>query len=81
MSDMLQALTWASALGFTAYVTNVWGNLLLTRKNHLGFYIRIVPNILWGAYAWKTLDLFLLVNSVTFLAINTHGVLKWRRER
>lgn len=78
---MFESLTYASLFGFFAYVTNVWGNILLTRKNYLGFYIRIVPNVLWGVYAWATSDLFLFINSVTFFAINTHGVWKWKNER
>lgn len=68
------------AIGFGGFVTNVAGNMLLTAKNSHGWWVRIVSNALWLAYAGVTSSFAVTANAVVFSAINVYGWIKWRRE-
>lgn len=69
------------SVGFAAFITNLVGNLMLARKSERGWWIRIIANFLWFAYAWETAGIAMIANSVTFLGINIYALLKWRGER
>lgn len=68
-------------VGIFAFITNVIGNLMLTRKNEHGYSIRIVSIVLWFIYAYNTASLAMTLNSITFFGINVYGLRRWRRER
>lgn len=68
-------------MGLLAFATNVWGNILLTRKSERGWWVRIVSIVLWFIYARNTSSLAMTANSVTFFGINCYGMWKWRKER
>jgi nicotinamide riboside transporter PnuC len=65
-------------VGFAAFLTNVVGNLLLTRKHIAGWAVRLVSITLWGIYAWDTASPSLLANACTFFLINCYGWHHWR---
>lgn len=66
--------------GFAAFVTNVWGNLLLARKSTRGWHLRIVSIVLWGVYGVAAASWPNIVNAATFFLINLYGLWKWRQE-
>ncbi len=66
-------------VGFAGFGTNVLGNLLLTYKNRHGWWVRIVSNGLWCAYAGTTQSWPIIANAVVFSAINVHGWWKWSK--
>ena len=39
------------AIGYAAFLTNVFGALLLARMNAWGWVARLVANVLWVTYA------------------------------
>jgi nicotinamide riboside transporter PnuC len=62
------------------FVTNVVGNMLLTRKSAHGWCVRIVSNLLWTVYAGTAASLSMNVNHGVFFLVNVYGWWKWRRE-
>lgn len=73
-------LTWVDVLGFGAFVLNVWGNWLLTRKSSNGWVVRIVAIVLWGAYGVGAASWPNIVNAITFFGINCVGWWKWKHQ-
>lgn len=71
----------SESIGMTGFVTNVAGNMLLTRKNKHGWWIRIVSNLLWTVYAGTTASFSMNVNHGVFFVINIYGWWKWAREQ
>lgn len=67
-----------NVLGFAAFLLNVWGNILLTRKSRNGWYVRIASILLWGAYGIGAASWPNVANAVVFLGINGYGLWKWR---
>lgn len=67
-------------IGFCGFATNVAGNMLLTAKSQHGWWIRIVSNALWLAYAGATASFAVTANAIVFSAINIYGWRKWSRE-
>lgn len=65
-------------IGYVAFLTNVLGNLLLTRKNIAGWPVRIVSIVCWAVYGVSAESGPILVNAVTFLRINLYGWWNWR---
>lgn len=71
-------MTLWDVIGYVAFVTNVAGNLLLTRKNaKIGFAVRLIPNVLWFAHGLVQQDGAIVANAVTFFVINSLGILGW----
>jgi hypothetical protein len=68
------------ALGWLAFVLNVWGNLALTSKGVSGWIIRLACNVCWVPYAIATGAWALLANHLLFMGINAYGWWKWTRE-
>lgn len=68
------------AIGFAGFTTNVAGNMLLTAKNPHGWWIRIISNALWLAYAGATSSLAVTANAIVFSVINVYGWWKWSRQ-
>ncbi len=73
-------LSWYDIAGFAAFLSNVYGNLLLARQRADGWYVRIVSILLWGLYGWSTASLPMLANAATFLGINIYGLYKWKKK-
>jgi len=67
-------------IGFTAFVLNVSGNLMLAWKSRWGWLVRIAAIICWGAYAVSIASWPMIANSVTFFAINCVGFYRWQKE-
>lgn len=72
-------LVW-NILGWVAAVLNVWGNLALTTKGLRGWIIRIACNLCWMPYGIYTRAWALCANHLLFVAINSYGWWKWRRD-
>ena len=70
----------SEAIGFAGFATNVAGNLLLTRKNKHGWWVRIVSNALWLMYG-SAASLPVMANAIVFTGINIWGGWAWRKER
>lgn len=68
------------SIGMAGFVTNVAGNMLLTRKNTHGWWVRIVSNLLWTIYAGAEGSISVNVNHGVFFALNIYGWWKWRKE-
>ena len=75
--------TIVEVVGFAAFLTNVAGNLLLTRLSIWGWPVRIVSIVLWGTYAvnLESPSLPLFANACTFFAINCYGWRNWYTKR
>jgi hypothetical protein len=69
------------AIGMFGFATNVAGNLLLTARSQHGWWVRIVSNGLWLAYAGSTASYAVTANAIVFSGINVYGWWKWSRER
>lgn len=67
------------SIGMAGFVTNVAGNMLLTRKNSHGWWVRIVSNALWTVYAGTAASFSLNVNHGVFFLINVYGWWRWRK--
>lgn len=74
-------MTIVEAVGYTAFIANVAGNLMLAKQNLWGWVVRLVTNVLWIGYAvniegggpmW--------LNHVAFFAINVYGFTEWKRK-
>jgi nicotinamide riboside transporter PnuC len=77
MMELLDAITWAEWVGAVATITNIWGNLALTKLKTRGWAIRLLTNVLfivYSAHVWGGWPM--MVNHVTFFVINIVG---WRR--
>lgn len=74
-------ISWYDAFGFTAFLSNVYGNFLLAQKRTDGWYVRIISIILWGIYGYNTMSLPMIANAITFLCINIYGLRKWKKEK
>ena len=75
-------LAWlVEAVGFVAFATNVWANILIARKSETGWVVRLVSNAFWFAFGIAALSLANILNAVTFAVINVYGLRRWRRER
>lgn len=66
-------------VGVSGFVTNVYGNFLVARKNIYGWYWRILAIMLWGMYAYLLNGYAGMFNSVVFVGINIYGIYSWRR--
>jgi hypothetical protein len=73
--------TWAESVGFAAFLLNVWGNWLMTKRDARGWWVRIACNFVQLAYAALILSPSLVVSAVVFLGINVKGIVEWRRPR
>lgn len=69
----------AESIGLAGFATNVVGNMLLTRKNVHGWWIRILSNTLWSVYSWHEMTLSVSLNHLVFFGINVYGWHKWRK--
>jgi len=67
------------AWGIAAFLSNVVGNVLLTRKVWHGWWVRILSITLWFVYAQQVSSLAMTLNAVTFFGINCYGLWAWRR--
>ncbi len=71
-----------NTLGYIAFVLNVAGNLMLARKNIVGWIVRLVTNVVWVAYAVQVEGGFeqpMALNHLTFFGINIYGWWHWHR--
>jgi hypothetical protein len=67
----------ADAIGWLAFILNVWGNLSLTKLSAKGWIIRLASNGMWliysaGVGAWP-----LFGNHAVFTLINIYGYWSW----
>lgn len=69
------------AIGMAGFLTNLAGNLLLTKKNKHGWWIRIVSNMLWTVYAGTTASFSVNINHVVFFFLNIYGWYNWSKNR
>lgn len=68
------------AVGYTAFITNVAGNLMLARLNVWGWIVRLLTNVLWIVYAIQIESGGpMWLNHLTFFAINVYGFRTWKR--
>ena len=70
----------AESIGMVGFITNVIGNVLVTRKNRNGWWVRIVSNLLWTVYAGSTASLSVNVNHGVFFLLNVYGWWRWSRD-
>jgi hypothetical protein len=68
-------------IGIAGFLTNVGGNILIGRKSEHGYPVRLLSNALWVAYAWSAMSPSVVLNAVTFSALNVWYWRAWRRER
>lgn len=74
-------MTITEVIGFSAFLTNVAGNLMLAWQTIWGWVVRLISISLWFAYAYDTASAPLIANAVTFFCINCFGIWKWKRDR
>ncbi len=61
-----------------ATALSLTGALLISFQLFYGYYIWIVGNILWVAFAYKHKHYGLLVLSVSYFFINIIGLIRWQ---
>lgn len=64
-------------IGFAAFLSNVAGNIMLTRKIRAGWIVRLFSITVWGIYATLIPSPSLLANAITFFGINCYGFWNW----
>jgi hypothetical protein len=73
-------ITWVEWVGCAAFVTNVWGNLMLARLKTGGWVVRLLTNVIWVIYSWHTNGGWpLMLNHLVFFYINVDGWIRWSR--
>lgn len=66
------------AIGWSAALLNVLGNLMLTGRDRKGWLVRLAVNALWLPYAFAVPAWPLAANHIAFAAINVAGWWRWR---
>lgn len=73
-------ITVVEAVGYTAFIANVVGNLMLARLNVWGWIVRLLTNVLWIVYAIQIESGGpMWLNHLTFFSINVYGFRTWKR--
>lgn len=72
-------MSFVEVIGYVAFLTNVFGALLLARMNAWGWVARLVANVLWVAYAVQIEGGGpMWVNHLAFFGVNMYGFREWR---
>lgn len=77
----MSTLSLAEAMGWAAFLLNVWGNLALSNLSARGWIIRLVSNAAWLIYSGYTGAWPLFGNHAVFTLINIHGWVKWNKSQ
>lgn len=64
--------------GWVAYVVLFCGTMTLQNKNHIGWVLRGIGNLMWCVLGWHLQLTSVIVWGVIFMAMDIRGYLKWR---
>jgi len=67
-------------LELTATILSLIGNFLVARKNHFGFYIWILSNVVWIVFDMQHKMFSQMTMFIVYTALNIYGLYHWRKE-